>query len=209
MQPSQTGTTQVASTPPWLTLWKDGAAAIASTLTAVGLLAGGLYSLWVYRNRFPRAKVSHQALHWAAGTRRMVRGIVRVENIGNVMIRVRCIRAVLTQVLPLPPDVATAVNERYDPVERGSTEVVWDTLGDRMKDFSKDGCEIEPGETEEFMFDFVIDADVTKVQFYSHIENVKKFKRNVGWNTTLIHNLEANAETEFVKQDRSGSTEAG
>jgi hypothetical protein len=176
-------------------------------MTAVGLLAAGIYSLWLYRNRFPRAKVTHQAFDWKAGDKRMVRGVVRIENVGNVMIQVRCLRGVLTQILPLPPDVSTAVAGRQDPVDGDSTEVVWETLGDRQKDFSKDGCEIEPGEADEFFFDFVIEANVTKVQFYSHIENVRKFKRNVGWNTTIIHDVSNGKEN--IISHRPGSPEAG
>ena len=171
---------------------------MASTLTAVGLLAAGLYSIWLYRNRFPHAKVTHQVSDWPVGDRHMVRGVVRVENVGKVLIQVRFIRGVLTQVLPAPADVEVAVKARKDPVDRDSTEVVWDTLGDRPKDFSKEGCEIEPGESDEFLFDFVIDADVRKVQFYSHIENVKKFKRNVGWNTTIIYDLTHGKENGHV-----------
>jgi hypothetical protein len=206
-QVAQTGT-QAPSSPPWLTLWKDGSAAAASTLTAVGLVAAGFYSIWLYRNRFPRAKVMHQVLDWPASGRRMVRGIVRVENVGSVIIQVRCIRGVLTQILPVPPDTETAIKNGRDPVERESTEVVWDTVGDRLKDFSQEGCEIEPGEADEFIFDFVINRDVTKVQFYSHIENVKKFKRNVGWNTTLVQDVGANGKDGVVRQERAGSTQA-
>ena len=172
------------------------------------MLAAGLLSIWLYRNRFPRAKVTHRVFDWPAGERRIVRGVVRVENVGNVIVPLRCIRGVLTQILPVPLDVATALDGRRDPVERDSTEVVWDTLGDRNKDFSKEGCEIEPGEADEFIFDFVVNADVTKVQFYSHIENVKKFKRNVGWNTTLIHDVGVNAQKDVVSQDGTGSAEA-
>ena len=78
-----------------------------------------------------------------------------------------------------------------------------------MKDFSRDGCEIEPGEADEFIFDFVIDADVAKVQFYSHVENVKKFKRNVGWNTTIIYDLtHGKKDGHLVVQNRSGASQA-
>ena len=111
--------------------------------------------------------------------------------------------------MPLPADVASALARGGDPVERDSTEVVWETLGDRLKDFSKDSCEVEPGEVDEFLFDFVISPDVTKVQFYSHVENVKKWKRNVGWNTTIIYDLGHAKETDHVITDRSGSAEAG
>jgi hypothetical protein len=202
--------TQTALGSQWLALWKDGSAAVASTLTAVGLLAAGIYSIWLYRNRFPRAKVTHQVSDWPVGDRHMVRGVVRMENVGNVLIQVRRIRGVLTQILPTPGDVEVAVKARVDPVDRDSTEVLWDTLGDRLKDFSKEGCEIEPGECDEFIFDFVIDADLKKVQFYSHIENVKKFKRNVGWNTTIIYDLTHGKENgRVVVQDRSRAAQTG
>jgi hypothetical protein len=187
--PATQATTQVPTSPLWLSEWKDGSAAVASTLTAGALIVGGYVGWRYYRNRFPRAKVTHSVLDWLAGDRRIVRGVVRVENVGQVIVQIRCIRGVLTQVVPVPADVLSALKERRDPVERDSTEVVWDTLGDRQKDFSKDGCEIEPGEADEFIFDFVIDADVAKVQFYSHLENVKKYKRNVGWNTTVIYDV--------------------
>lgn len=140
----------------------------------------------------------------------MVRGVVRVENIGSVLIQVRCIRAVLTQVVPTPSDVEVAVKASADPVDRDSTEVVWETLGDRQKDFSKDGCEIEPGEADEFIFDFVIGHDLRKVQFYSHVENVRKFRRNVGWNTTILYDLSHGKESgNIVVQTGSGASEAG
>jgi hypothetical protein len=202
--------TQTPSSQVWLTLWKDGSAAAASTLTALSLLAAGGYSVWLYRNRFPRAKVTHHVFDWSGCDRHMLRGVVRIENIGKVLIQVRCIRGVLTQVLPTPSDVEVAVKAGKDPVDRDSTEVVWDTLGDRLKDFSKEGCEIEPGEADEFIFDFVIAPNVKKVQFYSHIENIKKFKRNVGWNTTILYDLSDGKESgHVVVQDRAGSSQAG
>lgn len=147
---------------------------------------------------------------WPAADRHMVRGVVRVENVGSVLIQVCSIQGALTQVLPLTADVATAVAAGRSLLDRGSTEVVWETLDERTKDFSEEGCEIEPGEADEFIFDFVIDADVTKVQFYSHIRNVKKFKRNVGWNTTIIYDLTHDKEGgHVVAQDRPGTAEAG
>ena len=191
MQPTQAGT-QPPSSPTWLTMWKDSSAATASTLTALSLVAAaiGSYILFIRdRQRFPRAKVTHRLYDWPAEHVRMVRGVIRVENVGNVVIELRLIRGVLTQILPLPSDVMLALARGGDPVDKDSTEVVWDTLRDRLKDFSKESCEVEPGEVDEFFFDFVIPSNVTKVQFYSHVENVKKWKRNVGWNTTIIYDV--------------------
>lgn len=201
--------TQVASSPGWLTLWKDGSAATASTLTAISLIAAaiGSYILFIRdRQRFPRANVTHRLFDWPAGDMRMVRGVVRVENVGTVMIEVGNIRGVLTQILPLPDDVASAVASGVDPVDKESTEVLWDTLGDRFKDFRKDACEIEPNEPEEFFFDFVIPLNVTKIQFYTHVQNARKWKRNVGWNTTTVYDIGDGRDKHVAKG--VGSSEA-
>ena len=85
--------------------------------------------------------------------------------------------------------MANAVAQRRDSVERDQAEILWDTLGDRHCDFSGEGCEIEPGETDEFIFDFVIPTQISKVQIYSDVENLKKWKKNIGWNKTTIYDI--------------------
>src|SRR4051812_12752815 len=92
MQMTQQAATQVPSSPTWLTLWKDGSAAMASSLTVVSLVAAGVVSVLLYRNRFPRARVTHSLYDWPAGDNRMVRGVVRVENVGNVIIQLGSIQ---------------------------------------------------------------------------------------------------------------------
>lgn len=97
-----------------------------------------------------------------------------------------------------------------DPVARGSSEILWDTLGDRHCDFSGDGCEVEPGETEEFIFDFVIPSEVIKVQVYTHVENITKSTKNIGWNTTTIHDVGGatnGQEWKNIVTDRAGEAE--
>lgn len=187
----QTGTAP-PSAPVWLERWKDGAAATASTFTVVSLVVGGVWGYVLFvrrRQRFPRANVEHLVMDWPVEGGRLVRAVVRVKNLGEVIVRVAKIRAAVTQLVPIPPDVASAVAEGRDPVDRDSSEILWDTLGDRHRDFSGEGCEVEPAETEEFIFDFIIPRDVTKVQVYTHVENVQKWKKNIGWNTTTVYDI--------------------
>lgn len=187
----QTGTV-TATTPVWLERWKDGAAATASTFTVASLVVGGLWGYLLFvrkRQRFPRANVEHQIMDWLIEDRRMLRAVIRVTNLGEVIVRVRTIRAAVTQVFPTPPDIAKAISEGKDPVQREHGEILWDTLGDRQCDYSGEGCEVEPGETEEFIFDFVIASEMTKVQVYTHVENIKKWKKNIGWNTTTVYDI--------------------
>ena len=100
----------------------------------------------LYRNRFPRARVTHLLSDWPAENSRIVRGVVRVENVGNVMIHLGSIQGVLTQILPLPSDVKAALARGGNALDRGATEIVWETLHDMSKNFGKENCEVEPGE---------------------------------------------------------------
>ena len=184
--------TGTASTPVWLTIWKDGAAATASTLTAISLIVAAAWTYLLFvkkRQRFPRANVEHRVLDWAIDNHRLVRAVIRVTNVGEVIVRVAAVRAAVTQIVPVPSSVSTALAQHRDPVDHDGSEIVWDTLADRRRDFSSEGCEIEPSETEEFIFDFVLASTVIKFQVYSHIQNLKKWKKNIGWNTTSIHDV--------------------
>lgn len=212
-QPGTTTGTQNASTPAWLERWKDYADATSSTITVIGLVIAGVWTYMRFvrkRQRFPRANVAHRIADWPVVAQRLLRLVVRVENLGEVIVRVRTIRAAVMQVLPTPPNVAEAISEGRDPVARGSSEILWDTLGDRHCDFSGDGCEVEPGETEEFIFDFVIPSEVIKVQVYTHVENITKSTKNIGWNTTTIHDVGGatnGQEWKNIVTDRAGEAE--
>jgi hypothetical protein len=49
--------------------------------------------------------------------------------------------------------------------------------------------EIEPGEEQEFCFEFIIPSNVQTVAIYSHFGNVKKRKGDLGWNRTTWYEI--------------------
>jgi hypothetical protein len=215
--PSQAGNTASTQNPPepvWLARWKDYADASASTLTAVGLVIAGVWTYMLFvrkRQRFPRANVEHRLADWPVEGQRLLRVVVCVKNVGEVIVRIRAITAAVMQLLPSPPDVASAVSEGRDPVEQGTSEVLWDTLGQRRCDFTENGCEVEPDETDEFIFDFIIPQHVTKVQIYTHVENIVKSKKNIGWNSTTVYDMggtSSEQERQDIVSDRTGKAEA-
>ena len=70
----------------------------------------------------------------------------------------------------------------------------------------KQNCEIEPGESDEICFDYLIDTGVEIINIYSYFSNFKKKsmfrifnrfhicrrvlkKRDIGWQITTIYNL--------------------
>lgn len=74
-------------------------------------------------------------------------------------------------------------------LQPGATEVGW-TMIEERKLSSATNYEIEPGETEEFHFDFTIPNNVSRVLIYSHLENPRKHgwfgREKIGWNLSTV-----------------------
>jgi len=55
------------------------------------------------------------------------------------------------------------------------------------------GFEIEPGESEEFHFDFTIHQSVSRVLVYSYLENATKRRRRkkqkIGWQLSTVYEI--------------------
>jgi len=138
----------------------------------------------------------------------MLHASVRVINVGDVLIRLETILARVQQLVPMPDDVQKAVVAGRDPVQDGQSEVQWPLVAERECTW-KDASEIEPSESDEFHFDFVVPADVQKVLFYTHVINVAKKKRAIGWNTTSFCDViesQGNDQQTCI-EDGSGKTE--
>jgi hypothetical protein len=67
------------------------------------------------------------------------------------------------------------------------SDIRWPTLG--LKE-SMNACEIEPGEADEFHFDFVVSSEVEVVEICTYFKNEAKRVRNIGWRHTSLVRLE-------------------
>lgn len=116
----------------------------------------------------------------------------------------------MQQILPTPDDIATKFANGEDPVEPGSSEILWPLATTiRECDWSSTPKQIEPDEFDEFQFHFVLPPHVRAVQVYSHLENV--LKPGIGWNTTTPYYALAGArhgKTPDTASDQSGTGEA-
>jgi len=48
--------------------------------------------------------------------------------------------------------------------------------------------ELEPGETEQIDFDFII-PPLEVIEVYSHVNNEQKRKKEIGWNLTTVKDI--------------------
>lgn len=159
--------------------------------TIVALIVGGAwtYTLFVRkRQRFPRATLSHTvAIRNITPGFLLVHLVVRVQNIGEVLLELRDSDIQLRQIVPLDEKQAKEIAEGKDPVKTGDSEVDWPGIGRRECDWKERPTEIEPGEYDEFHYDFLIDSSVTTFSAYSYFGNITKKGKEIGWNCATLH----------------------
>lgn len=161
------------------------------------------------RQRFPRARVRHSIeARLLTKEKRLVRLSVTVENLGDVLIEIASGEVWLQRVLPISKEIATALASQKsdDTLYNDNTEVQWPTVGKEHALSPNPPHEIEPGEHDSFDFDFVVDADVSTLLVNSHIENIKKRKKEIGWNCSTLHDLDSGTEINTEEATTMGST---
>lgn len=158
-------------------------------LTSAAIIGGGVWFIQ-RRQRYPKILVEHQLRHWAITPKKtLLKATVIVENKGDMMLLVARWSISVSQIRPYPPDVLEAVEQYDDPVSEGSTELSWDPLYEWEIDWENEPREVEPGEREEILCDFVIDSDVQTVSVSTHFPNAAKPNSGLGWNKTSIYEL--------------------
>ena len=78
---------------------------------------------------------------------------------------------------------------KKDRTKEQESEIEWPLLGEVDLSGEEQKCEIEPGEKEEFDFDFVIGSEIESVVIYSYLKNRKKGRKQIGWNKTTIYDI--------------------
>jgi hypothetical protein len=171
---------------------KNTFSAMESIAKSVALIVAGWWTWQTYvrkRVRFPGAKVEHLINHWEDAEHRFLRVTLRMTNTGNVMIPITEGFTWIQQMTPLPEPLHGTILAGGNPLQAHTTEFGWTLIGERQ--LQDEGIyEIEPGETDEFHFDFMIPKSVLRVLIYSHLQNQKKRGlfggKEIGWNLSTI-----------------------
>jgi hypothetical protein len=164
----------------------DAAGLIESVKNAAGVVAVVVGGWWTYslfikgRGDFPRASITHRIAHRRlTGNQTLVRVTVGFENSGTVLLTVGEGVVRLSQVDPLP-------NDGVAP-RQSSRTVEWPEIESRGLEANV--VEVEPGESDEVDFDFVLDAEIDMVEVYSYFRNPSKADRDIGWTLTTLYEL--------------------
>jgi len=173
---------------------KDITEIARSFATVAAILVGGLWSYMLFvrtRQRYPRAKIKHEITHRAlSDDKGLLHIAVNISNSGDVLLSVVSAQTRIQQVLPTPPEILDSVNQGLDPVQKGKTEIEWPLIGTTRKShWAKGKREIEPGESDELHYDFVLDSRIQTVEVYTYVKNATKRGREIGWSLTTLYDL--------------------
>jgi hypothetical protein len=169
-----------------LTFWKDLSSTFQSIVTVAAIL-GGAFLYLKRRQRFPRAKITLQITdRLITENKTVLRVAVTVSNQGEVLLSLESGFAGVQQVVPCPRPLLDSIRTADSILAETKTEADWALLA--HSDVS-DKRQIEPGEEEEFYFDFLLDAEVKTVIVYCYFKNKKIKGEELGWNKTIIYDV--------------------
>ncbi len=162
-------------------------------LSCAQVLALAVAGWWTYtrfikqRQPFPRATVELVIAHRELDAEHtFLRVVAKVNNVGTALLATEELRADVYQVRPVAPETAARLTDET-LVPDGEREADLPCIGTRSLPFN---AQIEPGEWDEFGFDFVVRQEVSTVLLYTYIKNVTQRRRELGWTVTKLYDLD-------------------
>lgn len=186
--------------------WKAVAEAVASVVTALGVVVAGVWAYWLYvrqRTRWPRAELAMELTHRVLPEDlNLLNAKVKIHNSGRGLMQPSALRIDLYRVLPLSDESRRLLAERRSLLDGKGFEAEWPCLESRERLWEEDAFDIEPGESDECLFDFFLAGDIETVFIYAYVDNQKKRKRfkarELGWSLTAFHDLVHRSSTASV-----------
>lgn len=170
----------------------DSWASAAAHVAQIGAIVVG--GIWTYnrfikqREDFPRATleqiVSHRQL---SEEHTYLRIAVKIDNVSTVLLQTEEVIAFVSQVLPVTEELAERL-DAHEFLAEGEREAQWTSIASYEGEAPG---QIEPGEGDEFGFDFAIPTEVTTAFIYTYIKNVTiEGGSELGWTVTSLYDLD-------------------
>lgn len=165
-----------------------------SAVTIIAIIAGGIWTYLLFikkRLRFPRANVENEISHIDLNSNLILLHVkIKVTNIGDVLLSFKEMEIRVQQILPIHNDISGSININNKVETREADEIPWPMLDGKIRQYELKSYEIEPGESDESHFDFIIVKNIKVVAVYSYFQNIIKKGRDLGWGCTSIYKLE-------------------
>jgi hypothetical protein len=131
----------------------------------------------------------------------LVRVYLKLSNNGEVLLKLKKGELRIQQIDPPTPELLNSnwgEEQLLIDIANGATQFSWPMSWHLIPNWEKEPYKIEPGESEELVFDGIIYSEVKAIKVYTFIPNPLHGKdNNTGWRTTTEHEI----PKELVKVD--------
>lgn len=174
---------------------KDLAAVFQSAITVVAIVVGGVFAwfkLQAFRDFEPHLTISHEVHHRVVSNSYVhIDVTATLHNSSRVKIELREADFRLQQVSPLSDQqVETLYTEVFAEAEH--THVQWPILTEVQRDWDKGDLIVEPSESHQESYDFIVSTGVESVSVYTYFYNTsfsEGGRTAEGWGATTVYDI--------------------
>jgi hypothetical protein len=203
---------QITNTHPiwqFLSYSKDSFSSLESCFKVAAIVVGGIWAWRAFsrkREKFPKAKVIHSVRFWdISESERLIRIGLCIDNTSAVLLKIEKGYTWIQQMIPWPEKFVEAF-KAPEQKPKQSSEFAWPLIEEKDFDGEK---EIEPGESDEFTMEFVVNKCFEQVLVYSYLENAGKPGQNIGWTASTVVNFSELSDaknTGEIRDESEGQT---
>jgi hypothetical protein len=172
---------------------KDIVDIIESITTIIAVIIGSIWGYYVFvrkRQRYPSAVIKYDIVKSKlTEDNTLLTVMIEIENIGETLVSLRTGEVRIQQVMPPNASLLRAIRQAADPIHAGETEFAWPILQSRTTQWKTGELEIEPGESHQISYDFVLSTEVQKAKIYCWFQNQIKRNHEIGWSKISIYDL--------------------
>ncbi len=177
---------------------QDWAPTFNEILQALAIIIGGWWTYHKFvlgRLSYPQANIEHDISSIILDEHLvLVKVQIIISNIGNTLLTINECDTRIMQLKPVPASLSGLMEKNSTDKQmylEKSAEIAWDVIVEHIQYYNIPDYpvfEVEPNESDELIFDFVIDKNIETVLIYSHIYNITK-KKPIGWVKNTVHNI--------------------
>lgn len=169
----------------------------------MAIATGGIWTYLTfikYRLEYPYAQTEHKIFHWEIDNQKIYLSvIVSFKNSGKVLIKLKNSFVYIRQVRPLVSDLKTMIeNAPSADLREGKVsglfidngrQIAWREVGYKEIEWEDNDVLIEPGETEEIKFDFILEKNIETIEVITYFQDLNKKRNKTGWKLTSMYNF--------------------
>ena len=162
-------------------------------VSIAAVIVGGIWAYILFirnREKFLRADLGHTISDFRLPNDQLLIHVeLKVSNVGKVLLPITEIETRVQQLLPIEADLLKKIEDGIPQKPTNEAEIEWPLVAFNVSNYRKHSAEIEPGEVQEFVYDFIIDREVKTIVVYSFIYDQGRVEKRLAWERTSTYSI--------------------